>query len=112
MEEAIAHYRKALEIKPDYADARNNLANALANCGQIDEAITHYRKALEIKPDAVETHVNLANALASRGMPDEALEHYKKAFALATARKDKALADLVRARIEQLKPADPAAKQP
>ena len=51
VDEAIAHYRKALEIKPDYAEAHNNLGLALAGRGQVDEAIAHYRKALEIKPD-------------------------------------------------------------
>jgi len=29
MDEAIAHFQKALQINPDYADARNNLSNAL-----------------------------------------------------------------------------------
>ena len=53
---AIAHYQKALEIKPDYADAHNNLGAALAGRGQIDAAIAHYQKALEIKPDYAEAH--------------------------------------------------------
>ena len=34
VDEAIAHYRKALEIKPDYAEAHNNLGIALAGRGQ------------------------------------------------------------------------------
>ena len=59
VDEAIAHYQKALEIKPDYAEAHNNLGNALAGRGQVDEAIAHYRKALEIKPDYAEAHNNL-----------------------------------------------------
>ena len=50
-DEAIAHYRKALEIKPDYAGAHFNLGMALAGRGQFDEAIAHFQKALEIKPD-------------------------------------------------------------
>ena len=53
--------RKALEIKPDYAEAHNNLGLALASRGQVDEAIAHYRKALEIKPDYAEAHNNLGN---------------------------------------------------
>ena len=44
LDEAIAHYRKALEINPDYAEAHNGLGNALAGRGQIDEAIAQYRK--------------------------------------------------------------------
>ena len=51
---AIAHYQKALEIKPDYAEAHNNLGAIMARRGQIDAAIAHFQKALEIKPDYAE----------------------------------------------------------
>ena len=80
VDEAIAHYRKALEINPDYARAHNNLGVALAGRGQIDEAIAHYRKALEINPDYAEAHNNLGMALAGRGQVDEAIAHYRKAL--------------------------------
>ena len=59
VDEAIGHYRKALEVQPDYAEAHNSLAAALAGRGQIAEAIAHYRKALEIKPDYVDARRNL-----------------------------------------------------
>ena len=85
IDEAIAHYQKALEIKPDYADAHYNLGIVLAGRGQIDEAIAHYQKALEIKPDYAAAHYNLGNALAGRGQIDEAIEHWRKALALARA---------------------------
>ncbi len=80
IDEAMAHYQKALEIKPDYAEAHNNLGVALAGRGRIDEAIAHYRKALEIKPDYAEAHNNLGVALAGRGRIDEAMAHYQKAL--------------------------------
>ena len=79
-DEAIAHYRKALEIKPDYAEAHDNLGLALAGRGQVDEAIAHYRKALEIEPDYADAHYNLGIALADRGQIDEAIAHYRKAL--------------------------------
>ena len=112
VDEAIAHYRKALEIKPDYAEAHNNLGNALAGRGQVDEAIAHYRKALEIKPDYAEAHNNLGNALAGRGQVDEALEHYQKALGLASAGNDMAMADFVRAQITVLQSVAPSSKTP
>jgi Flp pilus assembly protein TadD len=77
---AIAHYRKALEIKPDDAEAHDNLGNALAGRGQVDLAIAHYRKALEIQPDDAEAHNNLGVALAGRGQVDLAIAHYRKAL--------------------------------
>jgi tetratricopeptide (TPR) repeat protein len=80
VEEAIAHYRKALEINPDDVKVHNNLGAALAHGGQIEEAIAHYRRALEINPDDVEAHSNLGVALAGRGRVDEAIAHYRKAL--------------------------------
>ena len=39
LEEAIAAYNKALLIKPDYAEAYNNMGVALQEQGKLDEAI-------------------------------------------------------------------------
>ena len=80
VDDAIAHYQKALEINPDHARAHNNLAVALAGRGEIDSAIAHYQKALEIKLDYAEAHNNLALALAGRGQIDSAIAHYQKAL--------------------------------
>ena len=80
VDSAIAHYQKALEIKPDHAPAHNNLALLLAGRGQIDSAMVHYQEALEIKPDYAEAHNNLAAALAGRGQVDSAITHYQKAL--------------------------------
>jgi Flp pilus assembly protein TadD len=48
LDKAIAQYRKALEIKPDYAEPHNNLGIVLAGRGEVEEAIAHYRKALDL----------------------------------------------------------------
>ncbi len=77
---AVAHYRKALEIKPDYPDAHNNLGAALAGRGQIDAAVAHYRKALEIKPDDAKAYTNLGVIMAGHGQIDAAIAHYQKAL--------------------------------
>ena len=78
--EAIAHYRKALEIRPDYAEAHNNLGLALAGSGQLDEAISHFQRALEIRPIYAEANYNLGIALASRGQVEEAVVQFRKAL--------------------------------
>ena len=82
VDEAIAQYRKALEIEPDHAGAHTNLGNALAGRGELDEAIAHYRKALEIEPDHVEAHNNLGNALSNHGEVEAAIAHYRMALAI------------------------------
>ena len=47
-EEAIAHYRTALRIEPDHADAHYNLGSALYILGQHQEALRHFNEALVI----------------------------------------------------------------
>ena len=80
LDEAIDHYRKALEINPDYVHVNNNLGTVLARRGQIDEAIVHYRKALEVNPNYAYAHYNLGLALARRGQVDEAIAHFRRAL--------------------------------
>ena len=60
LEEAIEAYNKALAIKPDYAEAYNNMGNALKEQGKLEEAIEAYNKALAIKPDYAEAHRHLS----------------------------------------------------
>ncbi len=80
VDEAIVHYRKALEIDPDFVAAHNNLGLALAGRGQVEEAIVHYRKALMIRPDNADAYNNLGAAMAECGRVDEAIAYYRKAL--------------------------------
>ena len=59
LEEAIAAYRQAIRIKPDFAEAYSNLGNSLNDQGKVDEAIAAYRQAISIRPDFPEAHSNL-----------------------------------------------------
>jgi tetratricopeptide (TPR) repeat protein len=79
-EEAVATFRQALEVDPEYLPAHLSMAFALAAGGQSDEAIAHYRKALEIEPDREEAHVDLGVLLAGRGQFDEAVAEYQAAL--------------------------------
>ncbi|MGO9108145.1 MAG: tetratricopeptide repeat protein [Thermoguttaceae bacterium] len=111
-DEAIVQCQKALEIMPDHAESHYNLGVALASRGRFDEAIAHFQKALEIMPDYAEAQCNLGIALGIRGRVGEAGDHFQKALDLASARNDRALADVVRARIRLLPPAAPAGNAP
>ena len=71
--EAVMQYQEALRLKPDYAEAHNNLGNALREQGQLAEAVTHYQEALRLKPDYAEAHNNLGNALREQGQLAEAV---------------------------------------
>jgi tetratricopeptide (TPR) repeat protein len=80
VDEAIAHYQKALQIKPDYVDAHIDLGIALSQKGSVDEAMAYFQKALQIKPDYAKAHYNLGNALLQKGRVDEAIAHYQTAL--------------------------------
>ena len=82
LDEAIAAYHQAITDKPNYAEAHNNLGNALKNKGQLDEAIAAYHRAIAIKPNYAEAHSNLGNALKDNGQFDEAIAACRQAIAL------------------------------
>ena len=63
LEEAIEAYNNALAIKPDYAEAYNNMGNVLQEQGKLKEAVEAYNKALAINPDhddAIENSLSIA----------------------------------------------------
>jgi tetratricopeptide (TPR) repeat protein len=49
---AIGHYRKAVEIYPEYMEAWNNLGTVYFRIGKTAEAEEAYQRAIRLKPDA------------------------------------------------------------
>jgi Tfp pilus assembly protein PilF len=80
LDEAIASFRTAIEIKPRSASAENNLGLALAHQGKLQEALRHYRLALEYSPAYPQAMINLGDALAREGKLDEAIHQYREAL--------------------------------
>ena len=76
----LEHYRKALQIRPDYTRANNNLGKALQLRGNLVEAIRHYRRALQVNDSYAEAHNNLGVALSVQGNLDEAIPHFRSAI--------------------------------
>jgi len=81
--EAIAEYKEAVRINPDYAEAHNNLGSALLLTGRTAEAIDEYNHALQIDPAYAQAHNNLGNALVQTGRAPEAIDHYREALRIA-----------------------------
>jgi tetratricopeptide (TPR) repeat protein len=82
LDEAIAHYQKALEINPNFAGIHYDLGLAFFQLGRMDEAIAQYKKEIEINPDYALAHNNLGLALVRKGEVDEAIAEYQKALAI------------------------------
>ncbi|HXW26910.1 MAG TPA: tetratricopeptide repeat protein [Xanthobacteraceae bacterium] len=77
--EAIAAYRRAIAIDPNYAEAHCNLGNACKELGELDEAVAAHRRAIAIKPHFAEAHANLGNVLRDVGKLDEAIAAHRRA---------------------------------
>src|SRR6266436_3595414 len=73
-DEAIAAFKRALKIRPEYFDALMNLGAAYQHSGHIDDAIDSYKAASKVRPESEFPHWFLGNAYASSGQ-------YKKAIA-------------------------------
>jgi protein O-mannosyl-transferase len=82
--EAIAQYREAVRIQPDYPEGHFNLGSALAHSSLSDhlpEAVAEYQTAVRLKPDYVEAYYNLGNALSRMpGREPEAIARYREAL--------------------------------
>ena len=77
IDEAIAGYRRAIELKADFAQAHSNLGNALRVGGRVDEAIAACRRAVMIRPDLADAHFNLSLALLLAGCYGEGWQEYE-----------------------------------
>lgn len=64
--ESIVAARSALRLKPDYAEAWNNIAAGYASLGQWDEAIHAAQEAIRLKPDFQLAKNNLAWAASEK----------------------------------------------
>ena len=65
--EAIALYRKALEVDPGYALAAQDLAVALHQKGDFAAALEAYRDALKLEPGHALTRCNLGSLYLALG---------------------------------------------
>ena len=77
-DEAINHYRKALQLDPDYAWAHHNLANALRAKGRLDEACDHYQQAIRLDPKNPEVQNGVRSVLLRQGRGTEVQVGWRK----------------------------------
>ena len=63
IEDALAHYRAALDLDPGFAAAENNLGVAMQDLGRPEKAIRHYRRALDMDPGFADAGRNILYAM-------------------------------------------------
>jgi tetratricopeptide (TPR) repeat protein len=80
--EAVRHFRRCLELAPDFAEALNYLGYMWAERGEnLDEARTLIEKALNAEPDNGAFLDSLGWVLFKQGQPRAALDWLRKAIA-------------------------------
>jgi tetratricopeptide (TPR) repeat protein len=81
---AIACYRKAIHLNPEFAGAYRNLARVLMRTGKQEQAMQKWYRALTLEPDRVnaEEHYKLGQILQEKGKFTQAIECYRRAIRL------------------------------
>ena len=79
LDDAVSCYRRAVELKPSYAEAYHQLGVALT--APLDEAIACYRRAIGLGPDRT-NRINLGVALQQQWKLDEAVACHQRALQL------------------------------
>jgi len=82
MSKAEEHLRRAIDKKPDYADARNNLGIVLAGRKAWDEAIREFEAAAAnvMYSTPERAYFNLGEAYRAKGDPSKAEGAYRRAL--------------------------------
>ncbi|MFH1752948.1 MAG: tetratricopeptide repeat protein [Candidatus Omnitrophota bacterium] len=83
-EKAEAYYKKAIELKPDYAEAYNALGAMIYNAepNKVYKAMEFCKKAVDLKDDLADAYYNLGLMSNSLGMFEEAVSYCDRAVKL------------------------------
>jgi tetratricopeptide (TPR) repeat protein len=77
-DEALAEYRKAAELRPQFLDIRNKLARTLIELGRADEAVAELDSILERRASFVAARANLGLAHYRAGRLDDAEREWRR----------------------------------
>lgn len=80
--EAMAHYKRAIELNPYHVRTHYNMGLLLEKQGQTKDAIACYETALRLGGGRglYRVHNNLGGILFNDGLLEESIEHYSKAL--------------------------------
>jgi tetratricopeptide (TPR) repeat protein len=80
--QAIAHYKKATELAPNYSGAYNILGYAYRQNGDYANAENAFKKYTELIPNDPNPYDSYAELLLKMGRFDESIAQYRKALAI------------------------------
>ena len=76
-DQALAIWKRAVEMEPGNAKAQNGLGMSLYIHGERQEAFEHLRQAIRLNPLLVENHYVLGKFLLEQGHADQALSEFQ-----------------------------------
>lgn len=79
LEKAALEFKKAIQIKPGYADAYHNLAHTYQKMGKLKEAVTNYQQAIHYNPNLWQSYQNLAGLYLQQNNLELARENLEMA---------------------------------
>ena len=82
VDEAIARYREALRIDPNFVLGLNSLGAACIQRGDLDEALTCFQRVVQLQPEFAPAHNNLGTLYQQRGEHELAMKHFDEAIRL------------------------------
>lgn len=82
LREALVAYQRAVQLRPDYAEARMALGIQLLAGGNYSGALSHFQAAERLVPTLPEVHVNLGDAYRATQQWAEAQSAYRRALEL------------------------------
>ncbi len=71
--------RKAIALRPDYVEARRNLALHWVRQGRLEQALQQFQELLRISPDSAEIHYRMGVIYAEIAQFKSAVNHLEKA---------------------------------
>ena len=79
-EEALRHFRRALQLQPNEATILGALGTTLLSTGQLQEGIAHLRASLQVNPNQAAIQSSLGVALLENGQAEESEAHLRRSL--------------------------------
>jgi tetratricopeptide (TPR) repeat protein len=80
LRDALERFQRAVQLRPDFAEARTALGVQLLAGGNYADALTHLTAAASLAPHLVEVHLNLADAYRANKQWTKAKASFDKAL--------------------------------
>ena len=78
LDDAIVHFKRAIKMFPNYADAHNYLGECYRDQGNMDDAVSKYLDTLKLNPNHPGANYNMGEFLYLAGRFDEASTYLER----------------------------------